>query len=204
MQPLFRSLRYTVAINQATCSQDRYSTDRLGAGSLRQAISDANNQLGADTINFAASLVSGGDATISLSTFDTGLDNGEFGPTGLVVSSSIKIIGPTSSNGITISRTGGSHFRLFHVTSAGSLELVNLTLSGGNAQGFNGGNAEAPGNGVGGGGDDVAGRLLLLQRVADGRHIHGRPAQQRSDLYTSVRAATSRPQSGDSRSRRAS
>ena len=140
------------------------NTNDAGAGSLRQAIIDANaNGVEGGTINFDASLVSGGDATISLSTFDTGLDDGEFGPTALIISSPINITGPTGSNGITINRSVGSNFRLFHITATGSLTLVNLTLSGGNAQGFNGGNAEAPGNGAGGGGAAGLGGAILNQ-----------------------------------------
>ena len=55
-----------------------------GSGSLRQAILDANNEgvnPGLDTINFDASLVSGGDATLNLTTFDAGTTDGTFGPT---------------------------------------------------------------------------------------------------------------------------
>ncbi len=139
------------------------NTNDAGAGSLRQAILDANNQVGVDTITFAASLVSGGDAAINLSTFDTGLDDGEFGPTALVISSPISITGPTGNNGITVNRSGGSNFRLFHITPAGSLTLVNLTLSGGNAQGFNGGNATAASGGAGGGGAAGLGGAILNQ-----------------------------------------
>ncbi|MBA2712037.1 MAG: hypothetical protein H0U55_00555 [Rubrobacteraceae bacterium] len=44
------------------------NTNDTGDGSLRQAITDANNETSADTITFAPTLTAEGDATIKLST----------------------------------------------------------------------------------------------------------------------------------------
>ncbi len=131
----------SIVVDNATCT-------------LAEAIISANNDnasgngctdgSGADTISFAASLISGGDATISLTQFDTGLDNGEVGPTAFTINSNVTIAGPSGENGITIARASGpSNFRLFHVQSGGTLALTNLTLSGGIARGGNGGQGDA-------------------------------------------------------------
>ncbi len=131
-----------------------------GLVTLREAILAANTDAttdlgqtgsGADTIVFDASLVAGGDITVLLSLFDTGLDNNEVGPTAFSISSEISIIGSTSANGVTIQRSGAaSNFRLFHVTADGNLTLENLTLSGGVARGGNGDDASGGGAGLGG------------------------------------------------------
>src|SRR5262245_19845264 len=74
-----------------------------GLVTLREAITAANTDgatdgggtgSGADTITFAPGLFAGGDATITLDLFDSGLDTDEFGPSGLLISSDITIRGP--------------------------------------------------------------------------------------------------------------
>lgn len=120
-----------------------------GAGSLRQAIDDANNETanpGADIINFAPTLVSNGSSTINLSTSG----DSTAGPSAFGITSTISINGPTGNNGITLNNTFVNQ-RLFYISAAGSLTLNSLTLSGGKAQGGNGG------NGSGGGGGGAAG-----------------------------------------------
>ena len=120
-----------------------------GKVTLREAIQAAETDAyvdgsaagsGTDVITFDPSLTAGADATITLSQFDTGLDNAEFGPTAFILSTSITIIGPSADNGITIRRNpaDANAFRLFHVESTASLTVRNLTLSGGLALGASG------------------------------------------------------------------
>lgn len=105
-----------------------YSAGNL---TLREAIGLANANSDISTITFAEGLNIGGDATITLSSFDTGTDPGEFGPTAFGITSDITIVGPSGDNGITLERNvSGANFRALHVTSVGSLTLRNLTLSG--------------------------------------------------------------------------
>ena len=108
-----------------------------GLGSLRDAVTLANVQAGADTIDFAPELTATAAATVSL--FTSG--SGSFGQSALAITSDITLVGPTGSNGITLNTTIAQ--RLFYVSLTGSLTVSSLTLSGGKAQG---------GNGIGGGG----------------------------------------------------
>ena len=104
-----------------------------GAGSLRQAIIDANDEIinpGADIILFAANLTTSAPATINLSTSG----DGTAGPSAFGITSDITITGPNGANGITLNNTFINQ-RLFYVSAAGSLTLDSLTLSGGKAQG---------------------------------------------------------------------
>jgi hypothetical protein len=136
---------------------------------LRDAIHAADNDLqvspggptgsGADMIVFDAALTSSGDKTIRLTIFDTGLDDGEAGPTAFTVTSSIAIVGPSGDNGITLKRSGSSRFRFFHVRPAGNLRLENLSLVGGIAQGGH----SLSGNGAGGGGGAGIGGAIVNQ-----------------------------------------
>ncbi|MFM9960722.1 MAG: beta strand repeat-containing protein, partial [Planctomycetaceae bacterium] len=121
--------------------------------SLREAIRLANANADASVITFAPGLFTGGDQSISLSLFDTGLDSTEAGATAFIVSTPITINGPTGDNGLTIARdSGAANFRLFHVQAAGNLTLDSLTLMGGNAQGNSGGRTTRGGGGGGGAG----------------------------------------------------
>jgi hypothetical protein len=137
------------------------------AVTLRDAINAAENDLqvapggpvgsGADIIDFDVTLTAGGDASIDLTIFDTGLDNGELGPTAFRITTPITITGPAGDAGITIQRVGSSPFRLFHVTSTGNLTLENLIVSGGLAQG---GHSLTAGGAGGGGGAGVGGAIV--------------------------------------------
>lgn len=126
-----------------------------GAGSLRQAIHDANDETqhpGADTIQFASGLAGG---TINLST----VDDSSFGPSALLVTSPVAITGLGGNSGIGIARSGtAGNMRLFLVTSSGDLTLQNLTLSNGLAQGGHGGNHQ--GGGGGGGAAGLGGAIF--------------------------------------------
>ena len=125
-----------VAVLEVDTLEDENDGDySAGDFSLREAIELANLAPEANTITFAPSLTSAGDATITLTMFDPGTDAGEIGPTALSITSDTTISGPEGDNGIIIRRdpTSNDHFRLLHVTSTGSLTLDHLTLSNGSA-----------------------------------------------------------------------
>ncbi|HKI86954.1 MAG TPA: CSLREA domain-containing protein, partial [Thermoanaerobaculia bacterium] len=117
---------------------------------LREAIEAANTDTavgkcpagsGADTITFDSSL---SGATITLAaTGDT-----TAGPSAFGIDSTITIEG--NSAGVTINAAGSR--RIFYVSPAGNLTLDTLTLSGGTAQGGNGGSGTYFASGGGGGG----------------------------------------------------
>ena len=118
-----------------------------GAGSLRDAIDQANGSPDADTIVFDPSVQG---ATIGFSTF-INRDASSFepqpaGPSALLVFTPITIQG----TGETLTRTGGTNFRLFQVTAAGNLTLQNLTLRDGRAVGGAGINRGGGAAGMGG------------------------------------------------------
>ncbi|MEL6107833.1 MAG: ELWxxDGT repeat protein, partial [Planctomycetota bacterium] len=129
-----------------------------GQTTLREAILEAESDPSSeDVIQFDDALVSSGDATIDLSLFDPGIDDGEFGPTAFQITSTITIVGPNGENGIRINRPStSSEFRLFLVTTTGILTFENVTLSGGVARGAFG----ASGSGGGGGGAGLGGGIL--------------------------------------------
>ena len=97
-------------------------------GTLRQAIYDANQLPGADTIAFAANL--SGSVNLSFA------DDAALGSSALVVSSPITIVG--NANGITIARNvAAEEMRLFRVAADGNLMLQSISLTGGIARGAN-------------------------------------------------------------------
>ncbi len=123
------------------------NTNDSGEGSLRQAIVDANLLEGPDTIQFDAGLTQSASATLSLtSTGDTTAGASAFG-----IYSDITIQGPTGSKGITLNNNSSfGERRLFYVDQTGSLTLHSLTLSGGKAQGGDGGSVAGGAAGLGG------------------------------------------------------
>ncbi|HOE96978.1 MAG TPA: CSLREA domain-containing protein, partial [Candidatus Sumerlaeota bacterium] len=154
--PLLHAASLTAALFTVTTTADENDgtpDPGVEGTSLREAILAANANAEADEIRFDAALA--GDE-LSVSLFDTGRSDGEFGPTAFSVFTEIEINGPAGDDGITIKRAGGDNFRLFHVTITGDLTLRNLTLQGGVAQGFDGGS----GGGGGGGSAGVGGAVL--------------------------------------------
>lgn len=154
--------RITPVAYAVTVATDASGTS-AGAGSgtvgdlryvLNQAILDG--QL--DTIVFGAGLAG---ATINLSSTlftspATTNSTTTYGPTAFVVGGHADItIDGSSAPGLTFN--GGNAVRLFVVTSGAALTLQNLTLSGGLAQGGNGGTGEMPDGTGGGGGGGGAG-----------------------------------------------
>lgn len=116
-----------------------------GTGSLRDAISQATNDGGNDTIEFQAGLT----GTIDLST----VGDTTYGPAAFGISTSITIDGNNGSAGIVLERDSGvSNLRFFTVVSSGSLALEGLTLEGGQAKGGNGASGDSFSGGAGGGG----------------------------------------------------
>jgi hypothetical protein len=119
-----------------------------GTGTLRQAIIDANNTPGADTVVFAPALAG---QTLNLTINDA---NTAFGPTALVTAANTNItIDGTTAPGITINGDPGVIVhRVFAVYAGASLTLQSLTITGGRAQGGNGGAAGGPTDAAAGGG----------------------------------------------------
>jgi type VI protein secretion system component Hcp len=126
-----------------------------GAGSLRAAIEASVSRTGGgtgnDTIRFSSAL---DGKTIGLTTVVNDLTNGSkiTGPSAFVITNGdvLVIDGQTGLNkGITITRCGTTAGRLFGVETTGTLLLLGLTLSGGTATGFTGGDAAIGGAGSG-------------------------------------------------------
>ncbi|MCX7417987.1 MAG: hypothetical protein NT013_00410, partial [Planctomycetia bacterium] len=162
---------YSFVVDTLTNVDD--SNTSSGNLSLREGVRLANADSNASTITFASSLFTGGDQTITLTQFDTGLDTTEFGATALIVSTAITINGPTGENGLTIERASGdtNKFRLFHVQAAGNLTLDSLTLSGGSAKG---GDGRAGGGAAGMGGAIFnQGTLSILNSTLSGNQAVG-------------------------------
>ncbi len=137
---------------------DGVAQDAGGNTTLRAAIEEAEALAGPDTIQFDPALLVGGDVSIELQMFDTGVDSGELGPTAFIVTTDITIVGPTGDVGVTITRdNGASDFRFFHVMGSGDLTLRNLTLNGGSALGGDGGQGNEAG---GGGGSGLGGAIV--------------------------------------------
>ncbi len=141
-----------------------------GAGTLRAAIALAEADLAADTIVFDPSVRGG---TINLTTFDTGLDTNEFGPSAFIVTTPVTIQG----SGETIRRDAAAPaFRLFAVlpnrVTFSQLTLSDLELTGGLARG---GDGFAGGGGAGGFGGAIynAGQLTLGGVTVTGNTAQG-------------------------------
>jgi hypothetical protein len=147
-----------------------------GTSELLSAVTSACNNPGVNTINFSAAL---GGQTIGFST-----ENDEFaGPAALGIyggsSLNLTINGSTSNGIVTIARAAGAPaMRLFNIYSNNSgqsypaVTLENLTLTGGDAVGFNG-----TGNGGGaagmGGAIFTESNLTLTDVTISGSTAHG-------------------------------
>ena len=141
--------------------EDDADTSDLNDLSLREAIRLANGDADASTITFAGELFTGGDQKISLTQFDTGVDDGEAGPTALFITSNITIIGPAGDNGLTIERdSSAAAFRLLHVKPDASLTINRLTLSGGSAIGASASSNMGAQAGGGGGAAGLGGAIF--------------------------------------------
>ena len=98
------------------------------------------------------------------------------GPSAFLVNSPVVIDGPSGNSGIALA-VAGTTMRLFDVTSTGNLTLQDLTLSGGSAQGFAGGNSTQGGAGGGSAGLGGAifnqGTLTILDSTLTGNTAQG-------------------------------
>ncbi|MCA8926162.1 MAG: hypothetical protein KDD82_30425, partial [Planctomycetes bacterium] len=137
------------------------NTNDTGAGSLRQAVADANGTPGDDEIVFGASLA--GQTIVLLTNDATGTPL--FGSTALFVSeaaASLTVQG-SAAPGLTIS--GQSARRIFAVQTGATLRLENLTLTNGRIDGGAGGDGDGAGGGAAGMGGGVyahSGSTLLV------------------------------------------
>jgi hypothetical protein len=142
------------------------NTNDAGAGSLRDAISQANTVAGADTINFTGSLFR--DAVPDQITLTSGA---------LSISSDITING-TGANKLSIS--GNNASRVFEIASASKVTISGLLITKGSGGSFNGGgignsgtltlkNSTVSGNTSGfGGGIGNSGTLTLSNSTVSG------------------------------------
>jgi hypothetical protein len=134
-------------------------------GTLRWAISEANNTAEPDVIKFAEEL--SGNLALSL----IGNIDANVGPSALLVSSAITIAG--NANGITITRAPtATDRRLFHVAATGTLTFESITLHGGTARGENGGPGQNGQNAFGGAVYNQ-GMLTIVASTLDGNSAVG-------------------------------
>ena len=121
------SLAITMALSTATqaATYTVSNTNDSGAGSLRQAVLNANATTVADVINF--SLAPG--STVNLSGSE------------LLITQSLTIAGSGIGNPNSVTINGAANSRILHATipSTGHLTLENLTLTNGNINGRGGG-----------------------------------------------------------------
>ena len=100
------------------------NTNDSGVGSLREAVSNANN---GDTIRFHSSLINSGSDTIFFTSGQVDINN-----------KSITIIG-LYNNSDTLFISGSNQFRIFSFDSLGKVVLDSMVLIDGNAGQGNGG-----------------------------------------------------------------
>ena len=155
---------------------------------ILNSLSHSGGGTGNDTIQFSASIDGG---IINLKSFvnDVSVGSTIAGPSALFINNNDTLVidGQTGlTQGITIERdtnpadyAGGQvpNFRLFDVDTGSSLTLQSLTLSGGKAQGFAGGNAYfgAAGGGSAGLGGAIfnQGSLMILNSTLTGNTAQG-------------------------------
>ncbi len=163
------TLNNVLTLREALQVVDSGSTTGLSAQQLSHI--NLTQPLGTgDTITFAPALTASGPATLDLS-----IDGDDtFGPSALLVTRPVSIIGPSGPNGLTIARDTTAapyRLRLFYVASSGNLTLQYLTLSDGLAHG---GSSGGNGGGAGLGGAVVnAGSLSLVDDTLSGNQAIG-------------------------------
>ena len=124
-----------------------------GPGSLRQAVLDSGIF---SSILFSNGLFSTNSGVVQLATVGATT----FGPSALIITNQVSIIGPAGAGGVVIARSNGAPpMRLFYIAPGGSLTLSNVTLTNGLSQGGAGGSATQRG-GSGGGGGGMGGAIF--------------------------------------------
>ena len=158
------TLREAILASEGSYTPTRAQLNQISSGLLGT---------GSDTIQFDP-LLDG--RTINLSNTDP---SSAIGPTAFTIGNvagneTLVIDAQTGlTKGITIAGAGG--FRLFDVTSGSNLTLQGLTLTGGDAQGFDGGSGLQPGGGSAGLGGAVfnQGTLTILDSTLTGNTAQG-------------------------------
>lgn len=134
------------------------------AGTLRQAVYDANHTPGADVIDFAPNLA----GTIELAV----AEDLSVGASALVISSPIAIQG--NSSGIMIGRSASAvEMRLFYVPVPGSLVLNSVSLTDGKIHGMDGSEVGADGEEARGGAIYNQGSVQILSSTLYGNQAIG-------------------------------
>ncbi|MFN8344058.1 MAG: choice-of-anchor Q domain-containing protein [Spirosomataceae bacterium] len=130
---------YSLNVNSNPCATTAITVTAngdSGPGTLRQAIADI---CGGGTITIQPGL-----GTINLST----VGDNSFGPTALAILNKAVTI---NGNGVIIQRDNSvSNLRLFYINATGNLQLQNVTIQNGMANGGNGAGSGAGGAGMGG------------------------------------------------------
>ncbi len=175
----------TLTVNSAADDQ----TGGDGLVTLREAVAAANADgvtdlgdtgSGADTIVFAGALAG---ATIELAT----AGDGTFGPSALAITSDVTIDGGGAPF-LTIGRSAAvPRLRLFYVGGGGTLRLEEITLEGGVARGFDGGETHRGGTGGGGAGLGGAvfnqGTLEIVASTLAGNQATGGNGGAQSNIF---------------------
>jgi CSLREA domain-containing protein len=158
----FLSLREAIGLANGTLASSALTTKQRAQVSFAAGL--------VNTITFASSL---DGSTLSLST----AGDHRVGPSAFVVESIIVIDGPSGASGIRLQVAATTTMRLFDVKNTGDLTLRRLTLGGGDARGFAGGNSFWGGAGGGGAGLGGAifnqGKLTVLQSTLTGNTALG-------------------------------
>jgi hypothetical protein len=146
------------------------------APTLRAAIDFASVNPGPDTISFAPGIAGG---TVRLNLNDTAHPVSFGGATAFVITESLTIQGD-AAKGLTLD--GGGQRRLFAAAPGVTLNLTNLTLTGGQVIGGAGGNTggnQDGGGGAGGGGAGMGGAIIAWNATVNltGCTLTGNAAQ---------------------------
>ena len=131
----------------------------------------------AGSLNFSTPLTLSTVGFLSVGATSLQVNTQSVGPTAFLVNSRLVIDGPSGASGLTLAVASGVKMRLFDVTPSGNLTLQNLTLSGGAASGFAGGNGYLGGEGGGSAGLGGAifnqGTLTILDSTLTGNTAQG-------------------------------
>ena len=179
------SLTFNMVVN--TALDENNETMYPSLLSLREAIDLANGTLSFDTLTpqqqALVTIVADNINTITFDSLDTStltlstVGDNSAGPSAFLVDTQVAIDGLSGNGGITLAVAAGNTMRLFDVASGGNLTLQNLTLSGGDADGFAGGNTFLGGAGGGSAGLGGAifnqGTLTILDSTLTGNAAHG-------------------------------
>ena len=156
------------------------TADAPADGTLRAAVEWANHSTNPalDVAQPNVIVFDTGGAFATAQTVElTTIGDTTVGPTALAITGDVEIDGPTSDgDGVTILAGGSATaMRLFYLAAGASLTLTDLTLSGGVAQGFEGGSGEGSGGGAAGMGGAIynRGALSIIDSTLTGNQAIG-------------------------------